>query len=101
MFTATIYLLPPKTGEHFKPLPRSEWHTVLTINNENWSARLLFSGKPLPGDTFQATVQLLVPEAIHYFPVDAKFTVGERETKAIGRVLDYISPPPVYLFGSE
>jgi hypothetical protein len=87
LFAAEIHLLPTDAGGRTGQLAHGEWRTVLGINNEHWSARLLFSGNPLPGETFPATVQLLMPEAVQYFPVGAEFTVWEGDTKATGRVL--------------
>ncbi|MBB3833200.1 hypothetical protein FHR55_001366 [Xanthomonas arboricola] len=86
-FVAEIYLLRTHAGGRIGPLVPGEWRTVLGINNEHWSARLLFSGNPLPEETFLATVQLLMPEAAQYFPAGAEFTVWEGGTKATGRVL--------------
>ena len=87
LFAAEIHLLPTDTGGRIGPLVHGEWRTVLCINNEHWSARLFFSGNPLPGQTFPATVQLLMPEAARYFPAGTEFTVWEGGTKATGRVL--------------
>jgi len=87
LFAAEIHLLPTDAGGRIGPLVHGEWRTVLGINDEHWSARLLFSGNPLPGETFPATVQLLMPEAAQYFPVGAEFTIWEGSTKATGRVL--------------
>ncbi|ENO83942.1 hypothetical protein C666_18185 [Thauera linaloolentis 47Lol = DSM 12138] len=87
MFAAEIHLLPTEAGGRTGPLSLGEWRTVLGINNEHWSAQLLFSGIHSPGETFSATVQLLVPEAAQYFPIGAEFTVWEGSTKATGRVL--------------
>jgi hypothetical protein len=87
-FFADIYLLPTEAGGRHGPLVSGEWRTVLGINNEHWSARLTFTGRPLPGDTFHAGVQLLVPEAaLPYFTVGAEFTVWEAGTKGTGRVV--------------
>jgi hypothetical protein len=87
LFAAEIRLLPTESGGRTGSLLHGEWRTVLGINNEHWSARLFFSGNPLPGENFSATVQLLVPEATQYFPVGAEFTVWEGGTKGTGRVL--------------
>jgi len=87
MFAAEIHLLSTKAGGRATPLSPGEWRTVFGINNEHWSAQLLFSGSHLPGETFLATVQLLVPEAAQHFPIGAEFTVWEGGTKATGRVL--------------
>ena len=87
VFSAEIYLLPTQAGGRTTPLAFGEWRTVLGINDEHWSARLLFSGTHSPGETFPVTVQLLLPEAIQYFPIGAEFTVWEGGTKATGRVL--------------
>ncbi|MCU7370792.1 hypothetical protein PEC18_07850 [Paucibacter sp. O1-1] len=86
-FAAEIHLLNAEAGGRVGPLPSGEWRTVLGINNEQWSARLLFDGSPKPGESFLATVQLLVPEAKQYFPAGAEFTVWERGTKGEGHVL--------------
>lgn len=86
-FSVEIHLLPTEAGGRHSPLSRDEWRTILGINAEHWSARLRFTGNPGPGDTFAATMQLLVPEAGEYFPVGAEFTVWEGGTKGIGRVL--------------
>lgn len=86
-FIAEIHLLPVARGERIGPLISGEWRTVLGINNEHWSARLLFDAVPAPGDSFQATVQLLIPEAKQHFPVGAEFTVWEGGTKGVGHVL--------------
>lgn len=86
-FSVEIHLLPMEAGGRHSPLSHDEWRTVLGINDEHWSARLRFSGNPLPGETFIAIMQLLVPEASQYFPVGAEFTVWEGGTKGTGRVL--------------
>ncbi len=86
-FVAEIHLLPVERGGRVGPLVSGEWRTVLGINNEHWSARLLFDSVPAPGDTFRATVQLLVPEAKQHFPLGAEFTVWEGGTKGVGHVL--------------
>jgi hypothetical protein len=86
-FVADIRLLSTETGGRAGPLLSGEWRTVLGIGGEHWSARLLFSGEPSPGEAFQASVQLLMPEALQYFPVGAEFTVWEGGTKGVGRVL--------------
>ena len=87
MFAVEIHLLPTTSGGRQSPLMHGEWRTVLGINNEYWSARLLYSGSHSPGETFRATVQLLVPEADQHFSVGAEFTVWEGGTKGTGRVL--------------
>jgi hypothetical protein len=86
-FMAEIRLLPSEAGGRSGPLVSGEWRTVLGINEEHWSALLTFLGDPLPGETFQATVRLLMPEAHQYFPVGAKFIVWEGGTRGFGRVL--------------
>ena len=86
-FVAEIHLLPAERGGRAGPLVPGEWRTVLGINNEHWSARLLFEASPEPGDSFRATVQLLVPEAMQHFPAGAEFTVWEGGTKGVGHVL--------------
>lgn len=86
-FAAEIHLLPAERGGRVGPLVHGEWRTVLGINNEHLSARLLFDEAPAPGDSFRATVQLLVPEAIHHFPVGAEFTVWESGAKGAVHVL--------------
>jgi hypothetical protein len=86
-FVAEIRLVATEAGGRAGPLPSGEWRTVLGIGNKHWSARLSFAGMPSPGQVFQASVQLLVPEALHYFPVGAEFTVWEGGTKAVGHVL--------------
>ena len=86
-FGVEIHLLPMDAGGRTGSLVHGDWRTVIGINSEHWSARLLFSGNPLPGETFPATMQLLMPEAAQYFPVGAEFTVWESGTKATGRVL--------------
>lgn len=87
IFVAQIHLFTPEAGGRAGPLPPSEWRTVLSTNGENWSARLVFSGAPSPGDTFEATAQLLMPEATQHFPVGTEFTIWEGGTKGIGHVL--------------
>lgn len=87
MFSAEICLQLTESGGRAVPLPSDEWRTVLGIGDENWSARILFSGNPAPGETFAATVQLLVPEAAQHFPAGAEFTVWEGGTKGTGHVL--------------
>ncbi len=86
-FSAEIRLLAAEGGGREGPLLSGEWRTVLGVGQENWSARLRFSGAPAPGQTFHASVQLLVPEALQYFPVGTEFTVWEGGTKGVGRVL--------------
>lgn len=86
-FVAQIDLLDTEAGGRAGPLPSGEWRTVLGINNEHWSVRLVFVGRPSLGEAFQANVQLLLPEAAQHFPVGAEFTVWEGGTKGVGRVL--------------
>jgi hypothetical protein len=87
-FVAQIQLLPTESGGRKGPLVSGEWRTVLGINNEHWSAQLVFSGEPAPGESFVSQVQLLRPElALQYFPVGAEFTVLEGGTKGIGKVV--------------
>lgn len=86
-FVAEVRLLTTEAGGRTGPLLSGEWRTVLAIGGEHWSARLSFSEAPSPGQTFQAAVQLLMPEALQYFPVGAEFTVWEGGTKGVGRVL--------------
>lgn len=88
VFFADIYLLPPDVGGRQGPLVSGEWRTVLSINNEYWSARITFAGQPAPGETFCAAVQLLVSEqALSYFAVGAEFTIWEGGTKGNGWVV--------------
>ena len=82
-----IHLLRIETGSRSTPLASGEWRTILGIGNEHWSARLTFADSPGPGDTFHATVQLLVPDALKHFPVGSNFTVWENGNKGTGRVL--------------
>jgi len=86
-FVAEIELLATDAGGRAGPLLSGEWRTVLGIGNEHWSARLAFSGVPSPGGVFEASVQLLMPEAMQYFPVGAEFTLWEGGTKGVGHVL--------------
>jgi hypothetical protein len=86
-FVADIFLLPTQADGRATPLVSGEWRTILGINSEHWSARLTFADSPSPGDTFQAAVQLLVPDAAQYFPVGADFTVWENGNKGTGRVV--------------
>jgi hypothetical protein len=87
-FLADIYLLPTEDGGRKASLVSGVWRTVLGINNEHWSARLTFAGQPAPGETFNASVQLLYPEqALPHFVVGAEFTVWEGGTKGTGRVV--------------
>jgi hypothetical protein len=86
-FVAEIRLLATSAGGRLGPLLSGEWRTVLGVRDEHWSARLTFTGTPSPGETFHASVQLLVPEAIQHFPVGAEFTVWEGGTKGVGHVL--------------
>ena len=86
-FVADICLLNAEAGGRVGALVSGEWRTVLGVGNGHWSARLRFSGAPSPGQTFQASVQLLAPDALQYFPVGAEFTVWEGGTKGLGRVL--------------
>ena len=80
-FVAEIHLLPTESGGRGGPLMSDEWRTVLVINDEHWSARLIFYTAPAPSDSFRTTVQLLVPEAKQQFPVGAEFTVWDGGTK--------------------
>lgn len=86
-FVAEIDLTSTQHGGRKGPLHSGEWRTVLGVNKEYWSARLLFSGSPSPGESFEAIVELLVPEARNHFPVGTEFTVWEGGTKGVGRVL--------------
>ena len=86
-FDAEIHLLASEAGGRAGPLLSGEWRTVLGVGKENWSARIKFSGTPLPGEIFHASVQLLIPEALQHFPVGAEFTVWEGGTKGVGHVL--------------
>lgn len=86
-FVAEIHLLPPEPGGRAGPLVSGDWRTVLGINNEHWSARLIFDAAPAPGDSFRARIQLLVPKAKQHFQVGAEFTVWEGGTKGVGCVL--------------
>lgn len=86
-FLAEIHLLDTSAGGRSGPLLSGEWRTVLGINDEHWSARMLFQGAPGPGDMFRAKVELLVPEAKQYFPTGVEFTVWDGGTKGLGRVL--------------
>lgn len=88
-FAAEIHLLPAERGGRVGPLLCGEWRTVLGIDGEHWSARLLFDGAPRPGESFRATVQLLVQEAKQHFPAGAEFTVWEGGNKGVGHVLPY------------
>jgi len=90
-FVARVRLLTPEAGGRAGPLLSGEWRTVLGVNGVHWSARLFFSGVPLPGETFEATTQLLVPEAAQYFPVGTEFTVWEGGTKGVGHVLSVLA----------
>jgi hypothetical protein len=84
---ADIILHATEAGGRKSPLSGGEWRTVLGVNGEHWSARLLFSGSPLPGEKFGASVQLLVPEAYAHFPVGTEFSVWEGRELGVGRVL--------------
>jgi hypothetical protein len=86
-FVAEIRLFATEADGRAGPLLSGEWRTVLGIGSEHWSARLNFSGLPSPGQVFEASVQLLAPEALQYFPVGAEFTVWEGGTKGVGHVL--------------
>ena len=86
-FIADIHLSQTDAGGRAGPLVSGEWRTVLGINGDHWSARLVFSDNPSPGQTFRAAVQLLVPDALRHFQVGAEFTVWECGTKAMGRVV--------------
>jgi hypothetical protein len=86
-FLAEIQLNPAEQNGRAGPLIGGEWRTILSINGENWSARLFFAGSPEPGDSFRADVQLLMPEAYERFQVGAEFTVWENGTKGIGHVI--------------
>lgn len=86
-FIAEIYLFPTQAGGRTTPLVSGEWRTILGINNEHWSARLTYTDNPSPGDTFQAIVQLLIPDAVQYFLAGADFTIWENGNKGTGRVV--------------
>jgi hypothetical protein len=87
-FRAEIRLLATQEGGRRGPLVSGEWRTVLGVGGDSdWSARLLFTGSPAPGDTFEADVQMLVPEAYEHFAKGVEFTVWESGTKGVGRVL--------------
>jgi hypothetical protein len=87
-FVAQIDLLPTAEGGRAGALLSGEWRTVLCVNDQHWSARLSFAGRPGPGETFVAEVELLMPaEAIRLFPAGAEFTVWEGGIKGTGRVL--------------
>ena len=84
---AEIQLFATQDGGRVGGLVSGEWRTILVVGEENWSARLTFEGAPLPGDTFQAWVQMLFPEAYPLLPVGTDFTVWENGTQGRGRVL--------------
>jgi hypothetical protein len=86
-FLAEIHLFATQDDGRVGGLVSGEWRTIFGVGAENWSARLMFEGNPLPGDTFQAWVQMLVPEAYQVLPVGTEFTVWENGTKGKGRVL--------------
>jgi hypothetical protein len=86
-FVAEIHLFATQDGGRAGPLRSGEWRTILEVGEASWSARMVFEGEPSPGDTFQAQVQMLVPEAYTHFPVGGEFTVWEGGTKGKGRVL--------------
>ena len=67
----------------------SEWRTIVGINGEQWLARLTFTGNPAPGDTFPASVQLLIPSAAQHFSIGAEFSVWESGMKGSGRVVSF------------
>ena len=87
LFAAEIHLWPTEAGGRAIPLPHDEWRTVLGIDGQYWSARLLLSGTHAPGEIFRAQVQLLFPEAIEHFPMGAKFSIWEGRAKGEGCVL--------------
>jgi hypothetical protein len=86
-FVAQIDLLATDAGGRAGRLSYGEWRTVLGINREHWSTRLLFTGEPSPGEAFEAEVRLLIPDAKQYFPVGAVFTVWEGGKKGLGQVI--------------
>lgn len=84
---AEIHLFPTNQGGRLGPLPSGEWRTVFVQGDSNWSGRMLYSGNPLPGDTFECSIQLLVPEAYGFFLKGGEFTVWEAGFKGEGHVL--------------
>ena len=86
-FVASIQLLSTEAGGRKGPLLHGEWRTVLGIKNEHWSARLAFTGRPSPGQSFVAEVSLLAPDvALPFFQIGSEFTVWEGGTKGVGKV---------------
>ena len=87
-FVANIRLLPTEAGGREGPLLSGEWRTILRVHDEGWSARLIFSGQPAPGQSFLSEVQLLAPElALPFFSVGAEFAVWEGSPKGVGQVV--------------
>ena len=87
-FFAEIHLFPTEGGGRKDPLMSGKWRTVLGINQEHWSALLIFPGNPSPGETILAEVRLLFADvASPFFPLGAEFTVWEGGVKGTGRVV--------------
>ncbi|MBB6368856.1 hypothetical protein FHR56_004037 [Xanthomonas sacchari] len=86
-FLADLHLLPAQSGSKATALASGQWCAILCIDQQPWSARLTFSGRPSPGDTFRAAVQLLMPDAIAHFPAGADFTLWANGNAGTGHVV--------------
>ena len=86
-FVAEIRLLATAEDGRERPLPPGEWRPVLDVNGRKWSARLLFTGQPAPGECFVAEVGFYSPEAAQeFFTPGIEFTVWEAGIKGRGQV---------------
>lgn len=87
-FVAEIHLFPDQIQNRSDGLD-GEWRTILGIDGEQWLARLSFTGNPMPGDTFPASVQLLISSAAQHFSIGVEFSVWEAGMKGAGRVVSF------------
>jgi hypothetical protein len=75
---ATIHLYATAKGGRRGPTPASVFHTLLSIDERNFDARLYFEGSICPGDTIKVSIRFLYAEdAQRYFFVGKKFFILE------------------------
>ncbi|MBB5943885.1 hypothetical protein [Xanthomonas sp. 3307] len=86
-FLADLHLHPAQPGSKAIALVPGQWCAILCIDQQQWSARLTFTGSPSPGDTFRAAVQLLMSEAIACFPAGTDFTLWANGNAGTGHVV--------------
>ncbi|KAB7762050.1 MULTISPECIES: hypothetical protein [Xanthomonas] len=86
-FLADLLLHPAQPGSKATALVSGQWCAILCIDQQQWSARLTFTGSPAPGVTFRAGVQLLMPDALAHFPAGADFTLWANGSEGTGHVV--------------